>query len=832
VEASTPGGTGDGEHDTQRSPWPIGLVLVVATLAILAGLSAATHYWKPPPPEFADTTNGSGLAAPVHDWEPETGDPEGVLDKLPPAGPAMADVDRNGLTDAFVPQAGYVDDDTQQARDTRSRLFLNWDSTRTEERFVDATDVADISVDRHAYAASWGDANDDGWPDLLVAGYGFAELYVNDRDGTFTEVTEQAGIPQQGLVTDAAWGDWDADGDLDLYLARYTPVDGDQPTGDLDTVPGTSDVLLRNDGGAFTDVSAELGIDDLERRSTTATFVDAPYDGRQDIYVTAFDQPAVLWEQTSEVTFTQTAGERGLDLSDQATCQAWADLDRDTRLDLVVGNADERARVMMQQADGTFVDRGGGLGFQATGEIPTWDCAAFDSDNDGDRDLLFTRSNVTGDQAATPRLYTNGLEDGGPLSFEDRTTDAGDDDPALSDAEGTITDTRAYAGMAIADLSLGKYAAEDVVTSTHRRDDVHVYRNVGWGGAWMGGNGDYLRLWLEGTTDNALGIGARVTVEAGDLTLVRQVGTTGVAHAASPIIFGLYKPYEAGYSSGGDVSVTVEWPSGDVDTYEDEFDIDTATRVVQGQGYDEDTVPPRVFLSLQEGEAGNPGWYTSRQVTLELSAQDEARGGSLPTGTRSLAYSLDGDTWTSVDPNDGAELTFDGEGTYPVGIEVTDEAGNTARSVYPVRIDTTPPEGSLEDPADGGVYVQGEQLQTVPGLEDRALVLAPRETPADDQAHQPVRTTAEDDNRVREIRYEVQRTDGRPTDASGHATRAPHHLWNWQANEVAAGEYTIVTTIEDAAGHETVIEPRVVVGPTTIEGLNATAQQGPSPIQP
>lgn len=799
--------------------------------------------WHSPPPEFPDTTDGSGLFAPIHTWEPRHGEPEGLLDVLPPGSPAIADVNHDGFPDGFVPNPGYTNDTLQELREPRSRLFVNVDSDRTTETFHDVTDVSGIDVTEPAYTAAWGDATGDGWEDLLVAGYGFATLYEHNGNATFTDTTDATGIPQDGLVLGAAWGDADADGDLDLFLARYTPTAADgseQPVGGLDDQPGVSNVLLENDGdGTFTPVSEQAGIDAIERRSTTASFVDVDTDGHLDVYVTNHGQPNTYWHNDGDGTFTEQAAQAGVADPHDNWCQAWADFDRDGRLDLYTAReAGVSDGLFLTNGTDGFSDRSGELGLDATERGTGWGCAALDYDNDADTDLAVAHSNTTGDQEQRPLLLRNlAYENDGELGFVDNMTEAGDGSPE-HDSSSTFADARAASGLAVAELNLDDEAALDLVTTNHALDRARVFRSIGWAGGWSGGNGDFLRVHLQGTSDNALGLGATVELEAGELHLTRQAGagaSMGTTTGTSPLLFGLSKYYEQGFERSEDITLTVTWPNGDVDRYNDTFSSDAATRLVQGQGYENDTLAPRPILSLVDGEVGNPGWYTSPNVTLAFTAEDEFRAGSQATGVASLAYSYDGEDWTTVDPDAGVELTFEGEGTHPLWLRTTDEAGNTAVVLRPVRIDATPPTGEIIDPAPGAVYVQGEEISATGDSagSNRAIVLAPRSLDgvAGEQT-QPVRTNASDEQGIRSVSYQLVRGDQRPVeDHAAETTRAPY-LWAWPAHEVAAGEYTLETTIEDLAGNTAVLEPRVLVLPTTYAGLNQTAEQGPSPPRP
>lgn len=821
--------------------WGLPVAAAAVALVAVSLTVVGTHSWLAPPPEFVDVTPNSGLDAPMHTWESHHGEPEGLLDVLPPASPALGDPNGDGYADAFVPMPGYTNESLAELRDPRSKLFLNDGSTRSDERFLDVTDVAGLDVPQHAYAASWTDADGDGWQDLFVGGYGFANLYANQGNMTFRDATETAGIPQEGLVLGGAFGDVDRDGDLDLFLVRFTHADAaSQPEGGLLDQEGAANALLLNQGdGTFAPVADAAGIGAIERRSTSASIVDVDGDGRNDVYVTNYGQPATLWLNEGDGTFTEAADAAGLADGEQATCQAWSDVDRDTDLDLFVAHQEGvEDGLFLDQGDGTY-ERAEDVGLSATTRGTGWGCAASDFDNDADVDLFVAHSEATGEQAQRPIVLANQLYDEGVFRFEDVTDEAGDNDRTVEGQAGTLNESRAASGLAMHDVNVDLEAAADVVTTNHDVDRARLYRSWGFAGGWAGGNGDFLRVWLEADGANTPATGAQVTVEAGDLTLVKQAGASMSwgAQSATELVFGLSKSEEAGFERFKDLSLEVAWPDGSTDRYEDVWSPDASTLISQTDGYRNDTLAPRPSLSLVEGEAGERGWYTSN-VTLQLTARDTFAANNIATGTASLAYSLDGETWHTVeDPALGVALSFDGNGTHPLWVRTVDEAGNEAVTVYPIRIDTDEPTGQLEAPLPGEVYAQGDKVAEDGTLAEtgRSTVLAPSGSPLEDLGadHQPVRVTAGDaTGGVHHVQYRVFRADtpGTPV-MEADVVREPF-TWRWPVQTLAAGEYLLEASVEDPAGHARVLETRVDVVPTTPAGWTATVEDGPSPVRP
>jgi len=139
-----------------------------------------------------------------------------------------------------------------------SQLFRN-DGDGT---FTDVAEQAGVTNLRFAKGAAWGDYDDDGDPDLFVANAGPNRLYRNDGDGTFTDVAAQVGIGEPSRLAFACWFfDYDNDGDLDLFVADFSsPVPMVAASYFGPVLPSSYPVLYRNDGGRFTDVSAQTGL--------------------------------------------------------------------------------------------------------------------------------------------------------------------------------------------------------------------------------------------------------------------------------------------------------------------------------------------------------------------------------------------------------------------------------------------------------------------------------------------------------------------------------------------------------------------------------------------
>ncbi|MGD0110838.1 MAG: FG-GAP-like repeat-containing protein [Armatimonadota bacterium] len=196
--------------------------------------------------------------------------------------------------------------------------------------FTDVTQQAGmsgLSMPYSAYCAAWGDYDNDGHPDLMVSRFQKRPmLFHNNGDGTFTE----AEIPLLSNIVNTAgvaWADYDNDGWLDCYLAS-----GQE---------GPDSLLHNNGDGTFTEVSANAGMGADVSLGSAVAWADYDNDGWLDLYVgnlEANNQP-FLYHNNGNGTFTDAAPLSGLDGSRPNLVAIWADVDRDGRLDLFQGAA-------------------------------------------------------------------------------------------------------------------------------------------------------------------------------------------------------------------------------------------------------------------------------------------------------------------------------------------------------------------------------------------------------------------------------------------------------------------------------------------------------------
>jgi enediyne biosynthesis protein E4 len=174
------------------------------------------------PVVFTDITHAAGLDKFHH----KSGTPEKTtILETPGSGVALLDYDNDGWLDVYLLNGStFLALKGKEAAPRAMLLHNNHDGT-----FTDVTDKAGVANERWGFGVAIGDYDNDGWPDIYVSNFGKNRLYHNNHDGTFTDVAEKAGVTLGGWSTGATWGDYDHDGLLDLFVPGYVKFDPDKP---------------------------------------------------------------------------------------------------------------------------------------------------------------------------------------------------------------------------------------------------------------------------------------------------------------------------------------------------------------------------------------------------------------------------------------------------------------------------------------------------------------------------------------------------------------------------------------------------------------------------
>lgn len=209
------------------------------------------------------------------------------------AGCAFLDYDNDGWMDIYLVNSGHCDFFDPDPP-LRNALYRN----NRDGTFTNVTEEAGVLGGGYGMGVAVGDYNGDGYPDLYVTQYGRSILYRNNGDGTFSDVTERAGVGAVGWASSALWFDYDNDGRLDLFVCQYVHFNksmntfcGNERVGERDyclptAYPTTRSWLFRNNGdGTFTDVSASSGIGTAPGKALGAVATDINNDGWMDLFV-------------------------------------------------------------------------------------------------------------------------------------------------------------------------------------------------------------------------------------------------------------------------------------------------------------------------------------------------------------------------------------------------------------------------------------------------------------------------------------------------------------------------------------------------------------------
>ena len=219
--------------------------------------------------------------------------PEYYLPETTGAGCAFFDYDNDGWMDIYLVNSGACDF-FKPSPPLRNALYHN----NRDGTFTDVTEKAGVAGGGYGMGVAVGDFDGDGWPDLYLTQYGSSILYRNNRDGTFSDVTAKAGVAAAGWASSAVWFDYDNDGNLDLFVCRFVDFDksknkfcGNQRTGErYYCVPTAYEPaqswLFHNQGdGTFKDVSPESGIAKVLGKAWGVVATDVNNDGLMDLFV-------------------------------------------------------------------------------------------------------------------------------------------------------------------------------------------------------------------------------------------------------------------------------------------------------------------------------------------------------------------------------------------------------------------------------------------------------------------------------------------------------------------------------------------------------------------
>jgi hypothetical protein len=503
-------------------------------------------------PQFTDVASAAGLT-----FKHENGaSPEKHLFETFGSGVAFIDFDNDGFPDLFFANGADL---AHGKSSPGNALYRNLGNGK----FVDVTAKAGVAGNgMFATGVTAGDFDNDGLLDIYVTGFGGNQLFHNNGDGTFTDVTAKAGVAGDGWSSSAAWLDYDRDGYLDLFIARYVDYDmkhapycGYKKDGyrmycDPQQFDGAANLLYHNNrDGTFTEVSKKAGVANPAGKSLGVAVGDVDGDGWPDIFVANDGVRNFLYRNQGDGTFadvTYSAGV-GFDLDGKTLAGMGteiADVDGDGLPDIFL-TAFSRQYNPLYRNMGKLVFED----FTRKARLPSsvlslgFGTKLFDFNNDGLLDIFVTNGHVTDNV----RFY----------------------DPELSYAQadllyenlggGRFRDVSAESGAGFRIRHVGRGAAVgdfdndgdlDIVVSNCGGPPL-LLRNDG------GNRNHWIAIRARGRESNRFGIGSKVRVSSGGHTQLREINPYGSYLSTSDVRLYIGLGRETAVAR-----LEIEWPSG------------------------------------------------------------------------------------------------------------------------------------------------------------------------------------------------------------------------------------------------------------------------------
>ncbi len=397
---------------------------------------------------------------------------------------------------------------------------------------------------------AWVDYNNDGYLDFFAASdEGLTKLFKNNQNGVFTDVTASCGFPTELYDTfGGAWGDYNNDGFLDVFLTIR------------DVSQVYPNLLYRNNGdGTFTDVTEMAGLEMDGYMTFCSAFFDYNNDGYQDIYMAndKFVTENILYKNNGDGTFENVSDAAGVNLIMGAMSTTIDDYNNDGWLDIYITNDDQVIpntttgnALLRNNGDGTFTNVAISTGtiFNSVG----WGAVFLDADNDMDHDLYVSGSNTDPNGPLTAAFYEN----------------SGDGTFFIPEDAGFENDTGISFSNAIGDVDNDGYP--EIVVLNNGGGDIFFWKNS------SANDHNWLKVNLQGTISNKMGIGSWIEVSAGGQIQYHYTlcGEGYLGQNSGSEFFGLGTNQTIDY-------VKIKWLSGTID-YLDDVEVNQTIYITEG----------------------------------------------------------------------------------------------------------------------------------------------------------------------------------------------------------------------------------------------------------
>ena len=494
-------------------------------------------------------------------------------------GVSVADYDQDGDLDIFLVSIYRFEANNPQ---TWSRLLQN----NGENGFEDVTETAQLLVENKTIrrgwmgdrmGASWGDYDNDGYPDLFLSNDGGDELWRNKGAGTFENVTEKAGV--QGCSdcysSNGLWWDYDLDGDLDLYVSDWLRVNR----------------MHENQGdGTFLDVSQQSGLAD-----TSKTWTSIPLDVNQDLlpdlYIVNDFGPNKLMLNQGDGTFQEKTTIYGLEDVGDGMGVDICDYNNDGHFDIYVTNIfrHEPNPFFVNNGQNRFINLAKPMGIDNTGW--GWGARFFDADHDMDEDLYV----VNGMNLSAGRGDKNVFFENTGTRFIDISANLG------------VDNAKQARGLEVFDYDLD--GDLDMIVGNRAGKQSFYHNNLLENNATAT---NWLQIKLIGTISNRDALGAVVKISCDNQTYFRHYsGANLMGQSIKPIHYGL-----ANHDRVDEIEVT--WPNG-VKEYFNSVAANQVVKLIEEEGSSESSL--NIISSIDQRLAANIQVFPNpfiNQLSLEI----------------------------------------------------------------------------------------------------------------------------------------------------------------------------------------------------------------------